>query len=167
MIYIYNICHYIQTWWPSYIDFNISWNKGPLGSILRGNDSTRLKFRWAKLSNHCNRSVFKADFNMYTNICIYTDFNVYTYIYIYADFNKCITYKSYTYMHNNYCISDISNRWSMPRADAANEAMAKHGINLRRNRGSIELNLDCNYTSPNDLASNGVSFAVPNQSKIV
>ena len=30
--------------------------------MLRGNDSTRLKFKWAKLSNHCNQSVFKATF---------------------------------------------------------------------------------------------------------
>ena len=29
---------------------------------IKGNDSTRLKFKWAKLSNHCNRSVFKAKF---------------------------------------------------------------------------------------------------------
>ena len=45
-----------------FIDISkISWNKGHLGSIiLRGNYSTRLKFKWAKLSNHCNRSVFKA-----------------------------------------------------------------------------------------------------------
>ena len=29
----------------------ISWNKGRLGSIiLRGNDSTRLKFKWAHLN---------------------------------------------------------------------------------------------------------------------
>ena len=47
----------------TFICASISWNKGHLGSItLRRNDSTRLKFKWAKLSNHCNRSVFNAKF---------------------------------------------------------------------------------------------------------
>ena len=47
---------------------SISWNKGRLGSmILRGNDSTRLKFEWAKLpplKSVSFQGCFQSNFNL-------------------------------------------------------------------------------------------------------